>query len=504
MEKLKRLIIQLVIINNTIPFDKCNFLKTKRDINKIFFTKDSDIPILKLEGFCGLVRSSMTCYFISSIQLLFKIDTLVSLLNYLNIPENVSKLELNFNKQKYETYLENLKEWKIRENSLRLDIVNNNGDLDELYSDIINIKRDIDDLQSRVNIIFDTRCAETDTDYGKLILENFIKIYNEYKSNINGQISLNSIQHKGASIFTNLINIAFNLDIASSGRRLANIGDQNDTGEFIANLFRKLSCVDNEYVYNFIKSIQYNISSTFTCITTKVKSYPIINLDCLLQIKFESRMIKPGKLEYSFQELIDLYQSPENDILDGIQEVCNPMSKEDYIRKIKLLSELSKIPGAHQSLLRKPYNDELYLINNKYKNKANFKKLKINIPDELEYLIISITRQNAIGRIKPSDIALWNTPEWKKIPVIDGVKIKFHPYSITTNHFNIDDSKFLLKAVTIHSGGVTGGHYVCAICDDNGNPTTLIDDSSVIPAHSSAYISQIPTKGVTFLFRRLC
>jgi hypothetical protein len=42
------------------------------------------------------------------------------------------------------------------------------------------------------------------------------------------------------------------------------------------------------------------------------------------------------------------------------------------------------------------------------------------------------------------------------------------------------------------------------VIDDNGIPTTLINDSSVLPASSdSTYIKKIPTKGVTYLFKRV-
>jgi hypothetical protein len=480
MEKLKRLIKILSNISNTDPFDNRKYKNIKFMINKFF--NSLQIPILRLDGFCGLKRTSNTCYFISAIQLLFRIDTLISLLDHLKTSHSAKVLNTNYNQREYKTDLEKLSKLKNKSEDLRLNIVND-IDIDNKYIERIKIDQDIEKLQSKLNNIFDTRCANNNIDplkwdinYGKFVLENLIEIYNKYDSNRGSSLSLNSTIYEGNSIFNNLIEIAFNLDTPPSMR--SHVGIQNDTGEFISNLLRKLSCVDNELVINFIKSIQYQIHSTYKCIVSGEESDPAVSLDCLLQIKFESRMIIPDKLEYTFQELIDLYQIPETDILDGSQDFCNPRSKEDYIAKVKLLNELAKITKENEGPLRKPFEDQKDAINAKYTNKANNKKLKILIPDELEYLILSVTRQ-------------------------DYTRTAFHPYKIIDNKFEINGASFILKAVTIHDGGVSGGHYVCAICDDNGIPTTLINDSSVSPASpEDSYIKQIPTKGVTYLFRR--
>ena len=480
MEKLKRLIQILSHISNTEPLDNRKYKNLKFIINKLFYP--SQIPILRLEGVCGLIRTGNTCYFISAIQLLFRIDTLISLLDHLKTSDNAKVLETNFNQREYKTDLEQLENLKKKQKEINLNIVND-IDIDNSYNKDIQISKEVDDLQSKLNVIFDTRCANNnddplkwDTYYGKFVLENLVVIYNNYKLKFGSALSLNSTIYEGNSIFNNLIEIAFNLDIKSSGIAPSSVGTQNDTGEFITNLFRKLSCVDNKYVINFIKSIQYQIHSTFKCILSGKESDPAISLDCLLQIKFESRMIIPGKEEYTFQELIDLYQIPETDILPGAQEFCNKFSKEDYIAKLKLSNTLQKMTYSTVSE-RKPFQDLIDAINAKYTNKANSKKLKILIPDELEYLILSVTRQ--------------------------ATTTTFHPFKITDSKFQIDGVDFILKAVTIHDGGVGCGHYVCAIYDDDGNPKTLINDSTVSPASpEDYYIKQIPTKGITHLFRR--
>lgn len=320
MEKLKRLIEILSNISNTEPLDNRKYKNIKFMINKLF--SHSQIPILRLEGFCGLLRTLNTCYFISAIQLLFRIDTLILLLAHLKTPDSAKVLNTNYNQREYKTDLEKLSKLKNKSEDLRLNIVND-IDIDKSYIERIKIDQDIEKLQSKLNNIFDTRCVNNNIDplkwdinYGKFVLENLIEIYNKYDSNRGSSLCLNSTIYEGNSIFNNLIEIAFNLDTPPSMR--SDVGTQNDTGEFISNLLRKLSCVDNELVINFIKSIQYQIHSTYKCIVSGEESDPAVSLDCLLQIKFESRMIIPGKLEYTFQELIDLYQIPETKILDEI------------------------------------------------------------------------------------------------------------------------------------------------------------------------------------------
>jgi hypothetical protein len=499
MEKLKRLIEILSNISNTEPLDNRKYKNIKFNINKLF--NPSHISILRLEEFCGLNNPSSVCYFNSAIQLLFRIDTLISLLAHLKTLNSAKVLNTNYNQREYKTDLEQLSKLKIELEKLKINIVND-IDIDKSYVERIKIDQDIEKLQSKLNIIFDINCKNDnynplkwDINYGKFVLENLVEIYNNYKSNIGSSLSLNSTTYEGNSIFNNLIEIAFNLDTTSR----SSISDQQDTGEFISNLFRKLSCVDNELVINFMKSIQYQIHSTYKCIVSGKESDPSISLDCLLQIKFEKSMIIPGKLAYTFQELIELYQTPEIEILNGIQDFCNPISKEDYIAKVKLSNildeeartstekrqkfrdtQISEIAQHYKESMvtRKPFQDQIDTINAKYTNKANNKKLKILIPDELEYLILSVTRQ-------------------------DYTRTAFHPYQIIDNKFEIDGANFILKAVIIHNGGISGGHYVCAICDDNGIPTTLISDSSVSQASpEDNYIKQIPTKGVTYLFRR--
>jgi hypothetical protein len=495
MEKLKRLIEILSNISNTDSLDNRKYKNIKFMINKLF--NPSQIPILRLEGFCGLNNPSNVCYLNSALQLLFRIDSFISLFNYIKTPSDAKVLKNNFYKNIYVADNDRLDQLKVEYEGLKLNIIED-VDIDNSYIKMKKINQDIETIQSKLNTIFDNRCrnddfseSKRDNYYGKKVLENLIKIYNSYKSKL--RPSNNSL-FLDTKIYQNLIDVAFNINIAKDGREYNTTGNQNDTGEFISNLFRKLSCVDNELVINFIKSIQYQIHSTFECIVSSKESEPNISLDCLLQIKFESRMVIPGKLEYTFQELIDLYQIPETEIL-GILEFCNQFSKEDYIEKVKLsdkldkqsrrssekrkiLNETQKEQHDKESIAeRKPDQDRINEINDKYKNIANNKKLKIIIPDELEYLILSVTRQATIT--------------------------EFHPYKITDNKFEIDGASFILKAVTIHSGGITGGHYVCAICDDNGIPTTLINDSRVSPASSdSTYIPQIPTKGITYLFRR--
>jgi ubiquitin C-terminal hydrolase len=155
MEELKRLIIQLVTINNTIPFDKWKFFKTKRDINRIIYPLES--PILRLEGFCGLFNPSRTCYLNASLQLLFRIDTFIDFLHNFESPEEINLLDYNLSDQLYKTQLDRIQVLLSEQKELTKQIGNIlktdfNTNISSIYDDYSQKINEINTIRDSIDI----------------------------------------------------------------------------------------------------------------------------------------------------------------------------------------------------------------------------------------------------------------------------------------------------------------------------------------------------------------
>jgi hypothetical protein len=514
MEKLKRLIIQLSNISNTEPLDKWNYFKTKRDINRIFFPLET--PILKLEGFCGLKNPSNTCYLNASLQLLFRISTLIDFLHNFESPEEINLLDYNLSYKLYKTELEKIETLKRKQKELHKNMkkkikANKDTNINSLYDIYFKILKELDSIQNSIDI-FDNRCKMEDKIYAQFILNNFVIIYNNYKITPEDKnISLQTLSYKENTIFQNLIDMALNKKEEMIFDHKIRIKDRdtddpyyirnnyripNHSGEFIVGILRYLSCFDNELFNNFLKSITFRLHSIVLYEDNKYSQPFIVN-----ERTIEIKLTELEKDDYTFQQIIDNYQKEELTFKELVDN-NKPISKEDSINiyKLNILLEQTK-----DVTTRKAINTQIEKINFKYRIRAKSKKLRIEIPHELDYLIVSIERIDTLVRTNdPDTIAKWNSPEWKDIQVDRNFKQKLHEHKITTNYFIINGIKFIQKAVTIHSGTATGGHYVCAICNDDGIPIKLINDETVLPASSdSTYIPTIPTKGITYLFKRV-
>lgn len=498
MDKLKKNIKDLLKVSTTEPLNRWEHYRLKREINRIFFPLK--LPILKLEGFCGLNNPSAACYLNSSLQLLFRIDTFTNLLDNFNHPEELNYMDLKSPKNT-DAEKRNIlyKEKTAIYNKIKDLLNNNNYDVKNLYNEYLVKKNEIDELnKSLIDFDNENNCSNHEKFYGKFILENMVLIYNLYKSiENNNSISLNDLKYKQESVYQNLIDIAFNKKddtvpvgkITTTGYRQT-ISTQNHTSEFLFYIFKYLVCFNNNLVSNFIKSINFKIKDYYQ-LEDNSFSKPMIK-------NYQTYEIKLGQLAvgtYSFQEVIDSNQSEIFTDLINTGEY----SKEDSYDKLRYTAILdldkykNNVGGDREIIrIRSYYNSKIDEINSRYSRRAKLKKLEILIPDELEYLIVNIERRN-----------------------MNETQNTFFNHQVISNTFQIGGNNFVRKAVTIHSGGVGGGHYVCAVCNDEGYPIKLLNDSSVSDINdvnirqpldsvsSNGYIRTIPQKGISYLFKRI-
>ena len=84
-----------------------------------------------------------------------------------------------------------------------------------------------------------------------------------------------------------------------------------------------------------------------------------------------------------------------------------------------------------------------------------------------------------------------------------GSRIKLNNKIDTVKQIRINNINFLIQGIIIHSGDASGGHYVYLSFNENGDPHTIISDSSITPCNNSSYFKNYQNNGYVYYYKRI-
>ena len=434
-----------------------------------------------MEGVCGIINNSNTCFMISAIHFLFRIDTFVALLD--SFP-SLDDIEAIVRDESSIAPLQMKKDTINREMVNLKESMNKNVKDDSLLDRYIELEDELQKTFNELNAI--TTCNKEDFNTGKILLKIFKNILIEYRKRVLSKesLDLHTLLYDDGRKQIPYDEKLFELVIADS-----TYGEQIDSSDFIQRVLEKIFCI-NPFSDNLIQSLVISIIKTLTCENGK-EHKEIGNFPGFPKVSPKS------DTEYTFQKLLEQGLT-DNDQVQN--EFCGtPISKGARKEKMRL-----------QQLLNTTYKLDL-------KGKANEtkkeKEQRIQENDVKQKERRKITKQideinaSIVGKVATSKMEISLHPKNKYV-IFDiaqfekGEADSIIKRNIVDFTLTLQNKGYRPKAVILHTGKVTGGHYRIFIFE-NGKFAYEINDDKVKTKNEEEVHKDMVKNATSILFEQI-